>query len=202
MGGLNSALRRIPGWAIYGTGAIPFLWLAAGVVQNSLGPDPAKVVERSLGEWAMRFLLLTLAITPLRQMGLNLLKHRRAIGLLSFFYAVLHLGVWLWPDMGLRWAQIWQEVMKRPYILLGLLAFLCMAPLAATSSNAAIRRMGAASWRRLHLLTYPAAALGLLHYITLSRVWTFELLFYLGLAIFLLAWRGVIPSPIPARRRH
>jgi sulfoxide reductase heme-binding subunit YedZ len=93
-------------------------------------------------------------------------------------------------------------VLKRPYILLGVLAFLCMVPLAVTSSNAAIRRMGAASWRRLHLLTYPVLALGLLHYITLSRVWTFEVLFYLGLSILLLASRTVIPSPIPARRRQ
>lgn len=198
---LNALLRRLPSWAVYAAGALPFLWLVWLTVSGGLGPDPAKVMERSLGEWALRFLLASLAATPLRRAGVNLLKHRRALGLLAFFYAALHLTVWLWPDMGLRWAAIWADLAKRPYILFGMAAFLCLLPLAATSSNAAIRRMGAPAWRRLHRLAYPALALAVLHFVILSRVWTLELVVYAILAVVLLALRAPIPGLPAARRR-
>ena len=198
---LNALARRLPSWAVYAAGALPFLWLVWLTVSGGLGPDPAKVMERSLGEWALRFLLASLAVTPLRRAGLNFLKHRRALGLLAFFYAALHLTVWLWPDMGLRWPQIWADLVKRPYILLGVAAFLCLLPLAATSSNAAIRRMGAPGWRRLHRLAYPALALAVLHFVILSRVWTVELVVYAVLAVALLVLRAPIPGLPAARRR-
>ena len=200
-GGLNALSRRLPRPAVYAAGALPFLWLVWQTVSGGLGPDPAKVMERSLGEWALRFLLASLAVTPLRQAGVNLLKHRRALGLLAFLYAVLHLTVWLWPDMGLRWEAIWADVVKRPYILLGVMAFLCLLPLAATSSDAAIRRMGAPAWRRLHRLAWPALALAVLHFVILSRVWTLELVAYAILAVILLALRAPIPGLPAARRR-
>lgn len=198
---LNALARRLPSWVVYAAGAMPFLWLVWLTVSGGLGPDPAKVMERSLGEWALRFLLASLAITPLRRLGPNLLKHRRALGLLAFFYAALHLTVWLWPDMGLRWAAIWADLAKRPYILLGMAAFLCLLPLAATSSNAAIRWMGTPGWRRLHRLAYPALALAVLHFVILSRVWTVELVVYAALAVILLALRTPIPGLPAARRR-
>lgn len=198
---LNDWARRLPSWAVYAAGALPFLWLVWLTVSGGLGPDPAKVMERSLGEWALRFLMASLAVTPLRRVGVNLLKHRRALGLLAFCYAALHLTVWLWPDMGLRWAAIWADLAKRPYILLGMTAFLCLLPLAATSSNAAIRRMGAPAWRRLHRLAYPALALAVLHFVILSRVWTLELVAYAILALVLLALRAPIPRLPAARRR-
>ena len=198
---LNALARRLPSWVVYAAGAMPFLWLVWLTVSGGLGPDPAKVMERSLGEWALRFLLASLAITPLRRLGANLLKHRRALGLLAFFYAALHLTVWLWPDMGLRWAAIWADLAKRPYILLGMAAFLCLLPLAATSSNAAIRWMGTPGWRRLHRLAYPALALAVLHFVILSRVWTVELVVYAALAVILLALRTPIPGLPAARRR-
>jgi sulfoxide reductase heme-binding subunit YedZ len=186
---LNRLLRRVPTWAVYSLGALPALWLLWLALSNGLGPDPVKVMERSLGEWGLRFLLASLAVTPLRRAGLNLLKFRRALGLLAFVYIALHLTVWIWPDMGLRWAQIWADIVKRPYILFGTAAFLCMVPLAATSSNAAIRRMGAPAWNRLHQLAYPALALGLLHFVILSRVWTVEVIVYAILGVGLLALR-------------
>lgn len=198
---LNALARSLPSWVVYAAGTMPFLWLVWLTVSGGLGPDPAKVMERSLGEWALRFLLVSLAVTPLRRAGLNLLKHRRALGLLAFFYAALHLTVWLWPDMGLRWGQIWADVVKRPYILLGVAAFLCLLPLAATSSNAAIRWMGATGWRRLHRLAYPALALAVLHFVILSRVWTVELVVYVVLAAILLALRAPIPGLPAAQRR-
>ncbi len=198
---VNGLARRLPSWLVYTMGALPFLWLVWQVVSNALGPDPAKVMERGLGEWALRFLLASLAVTPLRRFGVNLLKHRRALGLLAFLYAALHLTVWLWPDMGLRWPQIWADIVKRPYILLGIAGFLCLLPLALTSSNAAIRWMGAPGWRRLHRLAYPALALALLHFVILSRVWTVELLIYAVLAVALLALRAPIPGLAGMRRR-
>lgn len=198
---LSRQARRLPSWVVYGAGALPVAWLVWLVVSGGLGPDPAKVMERTLGEWALRFLLASLAITPLRQWGLNLLKFRRALGLLAFFYAALHLTVWVWPDMGLRWAQISDDLIKRPYILLGMAGFLCLLPLALTSSNAAIRAMGAPRWRRLHRLAYPALALAVVHFVLLSRVWTVELLIYAALAVGLLALRVPIPGLQTARRR-
>lgn len=180
--------------------AVPLAGLAGA--DKCAWPGPRQVaVERSLGEWALRFLLASLAVTPLRRLGLNLLKHRRALGLLAFFYVALHLAVWLWPDMGLRWPQIWADIAKRPYILLGMAGFLCTAPLAATSTNAAIRRMGAVAWRRLHRLAYAALALATLHFVTLSRVWTAELVLYAALAVVLLGVRVAIPGALMARRR-
>lgn len=186
---LNALIRRLPVWIVWLAGSLPVLWLAAAVVQGDLGPDPAKTMERDLGLWALRFLMLSLAITPLRRLGLNLLRFRRALGLLAFCYALFHLTVWIWPDMGLRWDQMAADVIKRPYLLFGLTALLAMLPLALTSSNAAIRRMGPASWARLHRLAYPALVLAILHFVALSRVWTAEVVTYLVLAAGLLLVR-------------
>jgi sulfoxide reductase heme-binding subunit YedZ len=196
---LNAAARRLPVWAVWLAGGVPVLWLAWLVVQGQLGPDPAKTMERELGLWALRFLMASLAITPLRRLGLNLLRFRRALGLLAFAYAVLHLTVWVWPDMGLRWDQMAADVIKRPYLLFGLASALAMLPLALTSNAASIRRMGAAAWTRLHRLAYPALALGLMHFVALSRVWTVELLIYLALGLGLLLLR-VVPKGARPRR--
>ena len=186
---LQPYLRRLPVWVVYLMGAIPLLWLAGLVAANDLGPDPAKTMERTLGEWALRFLLASLAISPLRKAGLNLLRFRRALGLLAFYYAALHLLVWLWPDMGFRWSQIVDDLSKRPYILLGTGAFLAMVPLALTSTNWAVRWMGAPAWRKLHRLAYAALALGLLHLVILTRTWTIEVLAYSAVGVFLLGLR-------------
>ena len=189
MGRVNTLFRRVPTWAVYLAGALPLAWVVWLVIGGGIGPDPVKTLERSLGEWALRFLLASLAISPLRRAGLNLLKFRRALGLLAFAYACLHFTVWLWPDMGLRWSQIVADLTKRPYLLLGFGALVAMLPLALTSSNAAIRRMGPKAWGRLHRLAYVALALGALHLVILARVWTVEVLVYAGLALLLLALR-------------
>jgi sulfoxide reductase heme-binding subunit YedZ len=196
---LNAAARRLPVWAVWAAGGLPVLWLAWSVLQGQLGPDPAKTMERELGLWALRFLMASLTISPLRRAGLNLLRFRRALGLLAFLYALLHLTVWVWPDMGLRWDQMSADIVKRPYLLFGLVAALAMLPLALTSNAASIRWMGAAAWTRLHRLAYPALALGLLHFVALSRVWTTELMIYLALGLGLLLLR-LIPKPAKARR--
>lgn len=196
---INSAARHVPVWAVWLTGSAPLLWLAMQFVQGSLGPEPAKTMERELGLWALRFLMLSLAISPLRWLGLNLLRFRRALGLLAFVYATMHLTVWVWPDMGLLWQQMAADIVKRPYLLLGAGAFLAMLPLALTSSNMALRRMGGAAWRRLHRLAYPALGMAILHFILLSRVWTAELVIHLALSLGLLLVRLLPKRPVLGR---
>jgi sulfoxide reductase heme-binding subunit YedZ len=186
---LNMLARRVPTWVIYVLGLVPLAFLVWGAVFGGLGPDPVKAIERGLGERGLQFLLASLAITPLRRVGLNLLRFRRALGLLSFINVSLHLVAWVWLDMGLRWGEMLADLTKRPFVILGMIGFLVMIPLAATSWNGAIRRMGAAAWNRLHKLAYVAILAGAVHLALLSKVWTAEILIYMGLAVALLVVR-------------
>jgi methionine sulfoxide reductase heme-binding subunit len=168
-------------------------WAVAG----DLGPDPVKEIERHAGLWGLQFLVATLAISPARHFGLNLIKMRRALGLLSFFYILLHFLTWIVLDMGLDWPQILGALSKRPYILIGFAAFVAMIPLALTSNNLAIRRIGPKAWSRLHKLTYVIAIGGVVHYLLLAKVITLQPLIYAALVLMLLAIRLVAV----ARRR-
>lgn len=192
---LNSLARRVPTWVVYGLGVVPLAWLFWGAIAGGLGVDPVKAIEHRLGELGLQFLLASLAITPLRRLGLNILKFRRALGLLAFGHVALHLTAWIWLDMGLRWNEMVADLAKRPYVILGMLGFLAMIPLAVTSTNAAIRRMGPMAWRRLHRLAYLALAAAALHLVLLSKVWTGEVLIYSGLAVVLLGAR-LLPRPL------
>ena len=137
---------------------------------------------------ALQFLIAGLAVTPLRRyLGINLLKFRRAIGLIAFYYVTLHLLVWLFLDVQIL-SQIVADILKRPYITIGMLGFALMVPLAITSNNWSVRKLGAA-WRRLHTLVYGAAVLGALHFVMLSKGFQIEPLIYLGAVIALLALR-------------
>ena len=186
---INAFARRVPTWVIYLLGLVPLGLLVWGALFGGIGPDPVKAIERGLGERGLQFLLASLAITPLRRVGLNLLRFRRALGLLSFIYVSLHLLAWVWLDMGLRWGEMLADLTKRPFVILGMIGFLVMIPLAATSWNGAIRRLGAAAWNRLHKLAYVAILAGAVHLALLSKVWTTEVLVYVGLALGLLAVR-------------
>lgn len=167
---LNGALRRLPPGAVYLLGLIPLAWIVWLTVSGGIGPDPVKGIEHRLGKVALWFLIGGLAITPaLRLLGLNLIRYRRAIGLLAFFYVVLHLLAWISFDMGFLWAQAGRDLLKRPYLFLGITALLLMLPLALTSNNASVRRLGR-NWRRLHWLVYPAVALGVIHYLWQMKV--------------------------------
>lgn len=188
---LNAQARRVPSWVVYCLGLVPLGLLVWGAVFGGIGPDPVKAIERTLGERGLQFLLASLAITPLRRVGLNLLRFRRALGLLAFLYVALHLTAWVWLDMGLRWTEMAADLTKRPYIIIGMVGFLVLVPLAATSWNGAIRRMGAAAWNRLHKLAYVAILAGVLHLSLLVKVWTVETLIYVALALGLLAVRLV-----------
>jgi sulfoxide reductase heme-binding subunit YedZ len=133
---------------------------------DELGANPAKEGLHYLGEWALRFLVIGLAITPLRKLfGWGWLqRYRRTIGLFALAYVTLHLTVYIALDQGFDWPEIWRDIIKRPYITFGVIAFLLLLPLAITSTNGMIRRLGARRWRRLHRLAYVIAILGVLHY--------------------------------------
>jgi sulfoxide reductase heme-binding subunit YedZ len=179
--------------AIYIVGMVPAVWTFHLGLTDSLGADPQKTLERTLGLWALRFLIVGLAISPLRQLGgPNLIRWRRAIGLLAFYYAVMHLSVYMLLDQGLDWPAIWADIVKRPFITVGMLAFTLLVPLAVTSNNAMIKRLGGATWNRVHRLVYAAAPLAVLHFVMLVKSWTFELALYVSLIAGLLLFRLVM----------
>lgn len=196
---------RAPGsWTLYALGMVPAVWTFHLALSDQLGADPLKVLERTLGLWALRFLVAGLAITPLRRLGVSgLLRYRRMIGLLAFAYAALHVIVYLWLDQGLDANAILKDVLKRPYITIGLLAFLILVPLAVTSNAAMIRRMGAPAWQRLHRWVYAAAAAAAVHFVMLVKSWQAEPLAYAALVLMLLLYRAAdrAQNLKPARSR-
>lgn len=196
---INTLARRVPTWVIYLLGLVPLGFLVWGAIFGGIGPDPVKAIERGLGLRGLQFLLASLAITPLRRVGLNLLRFRRALGLLAFLYIALHLTAWVWLDMGLRWSEMLADLTRRPFVIIGMIGFVVLVPLAATSWNGAIRRMGAMAWNRLHKLAYLAILAGTVHYILLSKVWTGNLVIYSLLAIGLLGLR-LVPKAGQRRR--
>lgn len=179
-----------PSWPVYLLGVVPGIAFFAMAVTDNLGADPAKALERELGEWALRLIILGLAITPLRQaLGINWLRYRRAVGLLAFFYVLAHLVTYILLDQALDWVAIWADILKRPYITIGMLGFLLLLPLAITSSNAMIRRLGGVRWRLLHKLVYPAAIAGAVHFLLLVKSWPPEPIIYTAIVLALLGWR-------------
>ena len=171
----------------------PFLWLFYGAYADLLGANPAEKLIRSTGDWTLRFLCITLAVTPLRQtLGLNALARlRRMLGLFTFFYGVLHFLGFAWLDMGFDLDAIMKDIPKRPFILVGTAALLTMVPLAATSFNRAIKALGAARWQLLHKLVYATALLGLLHFFWMraSKQNFGEWSIYAAIMAVLLGWR-------------
>lgn len=185
---LNTTLRKVPTWPLYIVAALYPAWLFWLAVSGDLGIDPVKSLEHAMGERALQLLILGLAVTPLRKhVGLNLLKFRRAIGVIAFFYVLAHLLVWLVLDVQLI-GQIWADIIKRPYITVGMAGFALLLPLAITSNNLSVRRLGP-KWRKLHKLTYAACLLGGLHFVMLAKGFQLEPLLYLGAVIGLLALR-------------
>lgn len=185
----NGGMRRLPAWPLYLLGAVPVFWLFWRGVQGGLGVDPVKAIEHRLGLWGLWWLIASLAITPLMRLtGLRLLKFRRAIGLLGFFYIVVHLLVWLVLDVQIL-SQIWADILKRPYITVGMAAFGLLIPLALTSNDWSLRRLGPVRWRRLHRLSYLAIPLGAVHFTMLVKGWQIEPLIYLAAIVAILALR-------------
>ena len=188
-GQINRRLARIPAPLIYLL-AIGYagwmLWLG---VTTQLGADPVKVLEHAMGEAALYMLVSGLAVSPLRQITrVNLMKFRRAIGVTCFFFVALHLLVWALRDVQ-RLSEVWADIVKRPYITIGMAGFILLLPLAITSNNLSIRKMGAAGWRKLHTLVYPAAALGGLHYLMQAKGFQLKPIVFLVIILSLVAWR-------------
>ena len=174
-------------------GLIPFGGLIWGAAQDALGANPAEFLSRATGDWTLRLLCITLAITPLRQFLAwpELARFRRMLGLLTYFYALLHLLCYSWLDMGFDWAETVRDIAKRPFIWLGFGAFVLLTLLAATSWNRAVRWLGGKRWQRLHRSVYAIAALSLLHFFWMrtgknnfTEVWV-----YAAVIAVLLGWR-------------
>jgi len=148
----------------------PFAWLVWDTVHDGLGANPLEAVTHRTGDWALRLLLVTLAVTPLRRLTgwTKLLRFRRMLGLFAFFYALLHFLTWLWLDQGFAWSAVVADIAKRPYITVGFAAFVMLTALAVTSTRGSMRRLGR-NWKKLHRLVYPAAILVIIHYVWLVK---------------------------------
>jgi len=172
---------------------VPALWLVYAAAFDHLGANPAEALERSLGDWTLRMLCLVLAVTPLRVVaGLpGLARFRRMVGLYVYFYAVLHLLAYSWFDMGFDLGDIGTDIVKRPFILVGFLAVVLLTPLALTSSNRAIRTLGARRWLALHQSVYVVAVLGILHFFWMrtGKNDFAEVAVYAAILAVLLGWR-------------
>ncbi|MDO9089344.1 MAG: protein-methionine-sulfoxide reductase heme-binding subunit MsrQ [Burkholderiaceae bacterium] len=175
--------------------AVPAVALLVAAATDNLGANPAEKLIRETGEWTLRWLWLTLAITPLREVTslAGLLRYRRALGVTTFIYALLHFMSYAWLDKGFVVDDIWRDVIKRNFILVGMVALILMTPLALTSFNRAIKALGAKRWQALHKLVYAVALLGLLHFYwkksaknDLNEVWV-----YAAILAVLLGWRVV-----------
>lgn len=179
---------------------VPALWLLAAALSGNLGANPIEAITRTLGDWALRFLLLTLALSPLRRLtGWRwLLGYRRMLGLYSFFYAGLHLLSYIVLDQFFYWPEIWGDIIKRPYITVGMLSFLLLIPLAVTSTGGWMRRLGR-HWQQLHRLVYLTALGGVVHYYMLVKADTSAPLVYAAILLLLLILRARLPRSGSAR---
>ena len=186
-------LRREAKPLLFVLALLPLAWLVYAAWADALGPNPAEALIRRSGDWTLRFLCLTLAITPLRQLTRwhALARLRRMVGLFTFFYGLLHFLSYAWLDMGLDWNAIVKDIPKRPFVLVGSAALLLMLPLAATSFNRAIKALGARRWQTLHRAVYATALLALLHFFWMRAAkhnfaeWSV----YAAIVAVLLGWR-------------
>ena len=172
---------------------IPVLRLGWLALHHRLGANPIEYITRSTGWWILTFLLITLLVTPLRRLtGWNwLLRLRRMLGLYAFFYACLHFSIYIWLDQFFDWPGIVKDIGKRPFITVGFAAFVCLIPLAATSTNAMVRRLGSRRWQMLHRLVYAIATLGVFHFWWLVKKDIREPLVFGALLAILLGARAV-----------
>jgi len=172
---------------------LPFVWLFYGALTNQLGANPAEALIRATGEWTLRFICIVLLLTPLRTISHTpaLARFRRMLGLFVYFYVVIHLLSYSWFDMGFDLTEIVKDIIKRPFILVGFLAFLLLTLLAATSFNAAIKALGAKRWQLLHKLVYVISGLGLLHFFWMraGKNDFAEVFVYAAIIALLLGWR-------------
>lgn len=170
---------------------LPFGFLIIGAINNTLGVNPVETMTHETGEWALRFLLITLTVTPLRRITSMtwLIKLRRMLGLYAFFYALLHFITYIWFDQYFDLAEIVKDIPKRPFITVGFTAFILLIPLAITSTNAMMRRLGK-NWKKLHRLVYVIPTLGFLHFLWLVKADVLEPIVYAVILTVLLSYRA------------
>jgi methionine sulfoxide reductase heme-binding subunit len=180
--------------AVFILALLPFAYLLYGALANTLGANPAEALIRSTGDWTLRFLCLTLAVTPLRVITRTpqLARFRRMLGLFVYFYAWLHFLSYGWLDMGFDLADITKDIIKRPFILVGFTSLVLLTPLAATSFNRAIQWLGAVRWQMLHKLVYLIAGLAILHFFWMRAAKNnfAEVAVYAAILGVLLGWRA------------
>jgi sulfoxide reductase heme-binding subunit YedZ len=205
---LDLVIRRLVKPALFLACLVPLALLVVRALNSDLGANPIETANRYTGDWTLRFLLITLAVTPLRKItGWHwLVRLRRMLGLYAFFYAGLHFLSWSWLDQSFDVDAIVQDVIKRPFITAGFAGLLLLIPLAATSTNAMIRRLGGARWQRLHRLVYAIGIIGVVHFLWLVKSDLTQPLIYGALLTFLLGyrvwdWRRRTRAIVPAAAR-
>lgn len=176
-------------WALYVIGLCPAAWYFYQAATGGLGFNPVKEFEHLLGSWALRLIIATLAITPLRDIfGINWMRYRRALGLLAFYYVVMHFAVYLLLDLRLNFGAVGGDIIRRPYITIGFACLVFLVPLAITSNNWSIRKLSGA-WNRLHKLIYLIAVGGAIHYVLAVKSVTLVPFIHIALIGLLLAYR-------------
>lgn len=211
-----TVIRRVFKPALFVLCALPLLsvvWAAFEIGGTSLGTNPVERIQDTFGQWGLRLLVITLAVTPLRDwFGLPwLIQLRRMLGLFAFFYVLMHFLTWLLLDQGLYWSGILEDIAKRPFITIGFTALLLLVPLAVTSTNKMMRRLGK-RWKSLHRLIYAICLLAVWHYYWQVKADTTEPLIYLAIVLVLLGWRAwqarpgrartVLSRPVPKSEKH
>ena len=194
-------MRKLLKPLVFALALVPFAVLVMRILQNNLGPDPVQELSLETGEWALRFLIITLAMTPLRQLTkrVEFTQHRRMLGLYTLFYATLHLFVWLFFLLEFRWFAIAEEVLERPYITVGFSAYVILLALGITSPKFMLRKLGK-NWKRLHRLVYLAAILGVLHLLWILRLDIGPAVLYGALVAALLGYRAWFSLRARSRR--
>lgn len=192
----KSKSARINGlkvWGVYVLGLLPALWAFYLGATDQLGADPVKSFEHTLGLWALRFLILTLLVTPIRDVtGISLLRYRRALGLLAFYYVLMHFTVYMVLDQALSISAVITDIVRRPFITIGMISLALLVPLALTSNNWSIRKLGR-RWVTLHKLVYVAIAGGAIHFLMSVKSWPAEPIIYATIVTALLLWRVARP---------
>ncbi|MDH3513279.1 MAG: protein-methionine-sulfoxide reductase heme-binding subunit MsrQ [Gammaproteobacteria bacterium] len=187
----SPAIHKLIKPGLFIVALVPLAWLIYRTVNNDLGANPIETLNRYTGDWVLRFLMITLTVTPLRRLtGWNgLLRYRRMLGLFAFFYACLHFLSYVWLDQFFALSEILRDVAKRPYITVGFTSFLMLIPLAVTSTSGMIRRLGARRWQQLHRLVYFIGIGGVVHFLWLVKSDLREPLVYAAILALLLGFR-------------
>lgn len=189
----DALIRWVLKPVLFVAASLPFLWMAGGAAgwwDAQLGAEPVREIIHRCGKTALNLLLITLVVTPVRQLThwSDVQRLRRPLGLFAFFYALLHFVAYAWLDQGLDWRAIGEDIVKRPYITIGVLALLMLVPLAITSTRGMMRRLKR-RWQTLHRLIYAIAILGVWHYYWQVKQDVREPLVYAGILALLLGWR-------------